>query len=314
MQRTPLERLAVLAGWVFIADFATKEWALHFLTDHGDRLALPPGLHLALVNNTRLGGGLEVAGFELQVTAVVTLALIAIVVRTCNQLAAVDAAAPTMLGLLLGAGTANLADALIPPKGVVDFIAISLPGNGDLATVTFNVADIAAAVGLVLCCRTVLRIAQTVRGRRPIPALRRAALAVALQPMRQRVLIAGGHALLAMCGFVWLYSMVIALTPDAGRSAPSSLICGVAVFAAVFATSSARLWLAARREVPVSAPLVEGVARPMERVVLDGSLAVVRGASTDLPRPPKPRREKDVPVAPRQAAIADREGEARSDR
>ena len=37
MQRTPLERLAVLAGWVFIADFASKEWALRFLSDNGDR-------------------------------------------------------------------------------------------------------------------------------------------------------------------------------------------------------------------------------------------------------------------------------------
>lgn len=105
--------------------------------------------------------------------------------------------------------------------------------------------------------------------------------------MRDRLLLSAGHALLAMCGFVWLYSMVIALTPDAGRSAPNTLFCGVAVFAIVFVTSQARLRLAHRRLV------ANARSRPeLERVVLDGSLATISFADAPVERQePHPRGE-----------------------
>jgi len=97
--------------------------------------------------------------------------------------------------------------------------------------------------------------------------------------MRDRILLSAGHAMLAMCGFVWLYSMAVAWTPDAGRSAPNSLLCGVGVFALAFVTSQARLLLADRRLVAKRSliPL-----RSIERVVLDGSITATE--PTDLPR------------------------------
>ena len=111
--------------------------------------------------------------------------------------------------------------------------------------------------------------------------------------MRDRILLSAGHALLAMCGFVWLYSMAVAWTPDAGRSAPNSLLCGVGVFALAFVTSQARLRLADRRLVAKRSLLPMG---SMERVVLDGSIPATE--LTDRPRGrPRPAPTRDVVIS-----------------
>jgi lipoprotein signal peptidase len=265
VNRSPLDRLAVSASLVFIADFATKQWALRSLASEADG-SRGAGWHLAVVNNTHLAGGLQNGGFELPLTALLTTIVAVLVLRVCRQLAAIDATAPATLGLLLGSGAANLADALLPPTGVVDFIAFTTNTG---ATVSFNVADVALVVALVFCLRTMWRIAETMRGRPRARAVRHHTYSGAL-PMRDRLLVSGGHALLAMCGFVWIYSMAIALTPDAGRSAPNSLLCGVGVFALTFVASQARLRLTSHR-VLEKLPLMP---RPgLERIVLDGSLA-----------------------------------------
>lgn len=286
MTRGPLDRLAVAASLVFIADFASKQWALRALAG-----AVPSnaGWHLAIVNNTRLAGGVETGGLELPLTAILTTVVAVLVLRVCRQLAAIDATAPTSLGLLLGAGAANLADSLIPPHGVVDFIAFTgARGN----TTSFNVADVALVAGLALCVRIMWRVTEALRGRVRRPdrltntGYRQFQGALL---MRDRVRSSAGHALLAMCGFIWLYSMAIALTPDAGRSAPNSLLCGVGVFAVVFAASHLRRRLVDRRLVhDLDAPR-----RPFERVVLDGSLASVSfvdGRATT----PRPAVRRDV--------------------
>ena len=109
--------------------------------------------------------------------------------------------------------------------------------------------------------------------------------------MRDRVLVSAGHALLAMCGFIWLYSMALAWTPDQGRSAPNSLLCGVGVFAVAFAVSRARSRLRDHR-----APALAG-GQSLERVVLDGSIpALARGDERITPHvektPLTPRRER----------------------
>jgi len=109
--------------------------------------------------------------------------------------------------------------------------------------------------------------------------------------MRDRLLVSAGHALLAMCAFVWLYSMAVALTPDAGRSAPNSLLCGIGVFAVAFVASQARLRVLDRR----FAMLQPTSARVIERVVLDGSLSTVAYADTPTERPNRITRD-DVPA------------------
>ena len=285
MRRSPLDRLAAIASLVFIADFATKQWALRALG--GGDLPLGAGWHLAVINNTHLAGGVESGGFDLPLTGLLTTIVAALVLRICRQLSAIDTSAPVALGMLVGAGAANLADALLPPRGVVDFIAFT---GARGVTTSFNLADVMLAVGLALSLRTVWRLALTIRGRvltrRPVRQISGA------PPMRDRILLSAGHALLAMCGFVWLYSMAVAWTPDAGRSAPNSLLCGVGVFALAFVTSQTRLRFADRRLVAKRRTLPIGA---MERVVLDGSIPATE--LTDLPRGRRwPAPERDVVI------------------
>lgn len=99
--------------------------------------------------------------------------------------------------------------------------------------------------------------------------------------MRDRLLVSAGHAMLAMCAFVWLYSMAVALTPDAGRSAPNSLLCGIGVFAVAFVASQARLRILDRR----FAMLQPASHRVLERVVLDGSVSTVAYADRSIEQP-----------------------------
>jgi lipoprotein signal peptidase len=284
LRRASLERLAATASIVFIADFASKRWALA----HLDTLSSSgPGLHLAVVNNTRLAWGLETGGFELEVTALATIAIVVVIARIARQLAAVDSSAPTMLALLLGAGAANLADALIPPHGVVDFIAVTTASG---ASTAFNVADIAAAIGLGLCARTAWRIGQTIIGRRAIPEQPIARTIAVSTGLRLRLLVSGAHALVAMCVFVWIYSMAVAWTPDAGASAPSALLLGAGIFAATFVASQTLAVLALRHTR--TAARVQSV---IERVVLDGSLATTAGDRADDQMTPRARRvRRDV--------------------
>jgi lipoprotein signal peptidase len=264
--RGPLDRLATTASLVFIADFATKQWALRALAD-GDRW-LGAGWHLSLVNNTHLAGGLDGRGLEVPVTAILTTVAALLMLRICGALTSIDSGAPVTLGLLIGAGAANLADALMPPRGVVDFIAFT--GSAG-RTVSFNVADVLLVVGLSLCIRTVWRLAIAIRGGDELHHSPNSRQYPGVLPMRERLLASGGHALLAMCGFVWLYSMAVAFTPDAGRSAPNSLLCGVAVFAVVFVASQLRLYAADRRFAESLRTVRQSAIA--ERVVLDGSVA-----------------------------------------
>lgn len=291
MRRGPFDRLAATASLVFIADFATKQWSLRALGDQ-DRL-LGGGWHLAVIRNTHLAGGLGSGGFELPLTAVLTAAIGALVFKICRQLSTIDESAPLAMGLLVGAGAANLADALLPPHGVVDFIAFTSSRG---LTTSFNVADVLLAVGLMLCARTIWRIALAIRGRVLSRGSNWGRQFLGVFPMRDRVLLSAGHALLAMCAFVWLYSMAIAFTPDAGRSAPNSLLCGVGVFAIAFVGSQAWLRLGDRR---LLAHLRSLSNRAVERVVLDGSLP----AAADFParRPRLVPRGDMIPHEDRQA-------------
>jgi lipoprotein signal peptidase len=276
--RGPFDRLATTAGLVFLTDFATKQWALATLG--ATRIALGSGWHLVVVNNTHLAGGVDTGGFDLPLTAVLTAIVVLLVLGVCRQLSVVDASAPTVLGLFVGAGAGNLADALIPPHGVVDFIAFTTETG---RTTSFNVADVALLAALVLSIRTVWRLVLAIRGRvRSATRPRRPSGALV---MRDRIFVSAGHALMAMCAFIWIYSMAIALTPDAGRSAPNALLSGVGVFGIVFIVSQAWQRMTTRDLLATRRPV------PLERVILDSSLP--NAALTDLPArgPVTPRPE-----------------------
>jgi lipoprotein signal peptidase len=291
----PLDRLAAIASVVFVVDCATKQWALRYLASSDATIV--SGWHLAVVNNTRLGWGLGSSASALPLTLVLTVAIGALVIRIARPLASVDPSASTMLGLLVGAGAANLADALIPPHGVVDFIAFTAP---DGITTSFNVADVILAIGLALSIRSMWRIVLAIRGRVPASLRRRTPSGVGAPLMRDRLLVSGGHALLAMCAFIWLYSMALAWTPDAGRSAPNSLLCGIGVFAVAFLVSQVRGRLVERRAPSLDVALAAN--RALERVVLDGSVPAYAsgddvGASRPDGRPRDPVRERREPRA-----------------
>ena len=119
--------------------------------------------------------------------------------------------------------------------------------------------------------------------------------------MRDRALLSAGHALLAMCAFIWLYSMALAWMPDQGRSAPNSLLCGVGVFALTFLISRARSRFLDRHAPALDGALAAG--RPVERVVLDGSLpAFAQGDDRPATRSEETRRapgreKREVPRA-----------------
>lgn len=279
-----LDRLAAIASLVFVVDFATKQWALHHVGT-GDG-SLTAGWHLAIVNNTHLGWGLGSSQLALPLTLVLTIAIITLVLRVFRQLSAIDPSAPAMLGLLVGSGAANLADALIPPHGVVDFIAFT---TREGTTTSFNIADLVLVIGLGLSVRSMWRIVLAIRGRVPAVAPKTPSSTRAIVIMRDRLLVSSGHALLAMCGFIWLYSMVLPWMPHAGRSAPNSLLCGIGVFALAFMASRARMRVNDRRVPALDGALA--ARRATERVVLDGSIpAFARDGARQPPRQDQPPR------------------------
>lgn len=329
-RRAALAPLLIAAGVVLVTDLATKQWALQHLA--GIDLPVAGRLHLTIVHNDGLAWGMHAGGFGLQITAVLTVALVALVGQVCEPLMAIDALAPLALGLLLGAGAANLLDALIAPAGVVDFIAYTR-ASGD--TSVLNVADLFAAVGFVLLARTafclLLAMRESALETRTAPlSVPRAVRPVHLVPTlaRPRLIVSLGHAFAAMCAFVWLYSLAIVWTPDAGRTAPSTMLCAVAVFAASFVASQGWSWLTARRQLSIDPAVAEAASprleivvdrervrdferptsrvrrRPAaaagERVVLDGSLAVSPmpedGATSRTGLSPLTRDERDREV------------------
>ena len=77
-----------------------------------------------------------------------------------RDLSSVDRRAPLALGLILGGACGNLASLLVPPRGVVDFIALNWAAGHSLV---LNVADVAAYTGLAMILRTGVIIAAALR-------------------------------------------------------------------------------------------------------------------------------------------------------
>ena len=74
-------------------------------------------------------------------------------------------AAPRALGLIVGGAIGNFASLVITPPGVVDFISVSIGAHSELI---FNVADLAAYIGLAMMLRTgFLIVAEMRRHARP---------------------------------------------------------------------------------------------------------------------------------------------------
>jgi len=170
----PVFMLGAIALVVFALDLWSKRWALAHL-DGTDRW-FGETLRLTLLHNHGLAWGLSLGTLTPLGTTLVTTALVALMLRVCRDLAARDSFAPVMLGLLAGAGLANGLDVFFGPSGVVDFIAVPVGGR----EAVLNVADVAAAIGIALCGRTVYILARAIGvERRQRPALAMASGSVA---------------------------------------------------------------------------------------------------------------------------------------
>ncbi|HEU4564029.1 MAG TPA: signal peptidase II [Gemmatimonadaceae bacterium] len=186
----PLVRFAAAATLVAIADLATKALALALL-GAGQDVPLAGPLHLTLVHNTASAGSVSLGAYTWHINALATLLSVVLAVLVCSRLAALDRAAPVMLGLIAGAALGNLGSMVVPPAGVPDFIAYRYEFGTD---VVFNVADVAAYIGIALAARTATLIGFAIlRERRaPRPALPARAprpetvvpIALAIEPSR----------------------------------------------------------------------------------------------------------------------------------
>jgi lipoprotein signal peptidase len=157
--RAPVATLAGTTAAVVLIDEASKALALQLLPELD---AAPTRfLQLGLLHNTELAGGLSLGVESAAFSAIAALIVLGLALLVCAPLAAYDRAAPSMLGLIVGAGIANATDAFLPPAGVVDWIAVGVD-NG----VVLNFADVAVLVGLGLCARTVWRLLRAMRGPR----------------------------------------------------------------------------------------------------------------------------------------------------
>ena len=173
IRRHYLEVLAVVALPVIALDLATKQAAVTLLT--GREIPLTSFVRLVLVHNHASALGVWLGAHTWGLNVGFTLATVLIAALVCRGLAAVDRASPVALGLIVGAALGNLVSLLVPPAGVPDFISVGAASGRQLI---FNLADVAAYVGVMMCLRTAVLLARAVRlERQPRPATARATLA-----------------------------------------------------------------------------------------------------------------------------------------
>ena len=151
----PRERFAsgfgLVALMVLAGDALTKELAVRFVPAEGAGLGfLESTVRLALVYNDRGAFGVGMGDYTWHIGVALMVGTIALIVRVCRDLGAVDPWAPRILGLIAGAAAGNLFSLAFSPSGVPDFLALRIGGE-ELA---MNGADIAAYVGMVFLVRT----------------------------------------------------------------------------------------------------------------------------------------------------------------
>lgn len=164
--RTPLARAVLVGAAVVVVDLSTKMIAVAALGS--SIVSLPAGTFLHVLYNDSFSRGVTLGAFSLAGTLLVAAGLLALLARVCGPLAQVDGRSPVALGLIGGAAAANAADFARTGRGVVDFLGVSA---GDSAVV-FNLADVAAYVGVALLVRTTTRLASGVAAERAAARLR----------------------------------------------------------------------------------------------------------------------------------------------
>jgi lipoprotein signal peptidase len=141
--------LARIALLVAVGDWVTKAVALRLLA--GEPIVVSQGFRFALLHNDGTAFGWSAGAYTWQLNLALTLVSILLMIPVASDLARIDKAAPRALGLILGGAVGNFASLLASPQGVVDFMSVSLGGE---AALVFNLADLAAYVGLAMMLRT----------------------------------------------------------------------------------------------------------------------------------------------------------------
>jgi signal peptidase II len=150
---------------VVIADLISKALAARYL-DGAREIDLVAGtLRLVLAHNDKSALGISIGPYTWQINCILTLVALVLAGVLCKPLAVIDRWSPVMLGLIAGAAAGNLFSLITSPRGVVDFVAWS-PGNG--REIVFNLADVAAVLGLVLTVRAALTVARVIIAERRV--------------------------------------------------------------------------------------------------------------------------------------------------
>lgn len=153
-----LKRLSRIALFVAAGDLSSKWIASRLWSEQPARLT--DWISMAVVHNDAGAFGWSVGAYTWQLNLALTFAAVVFIIPVTRDLAHIDRRAPAALGLIVGGALGNLASLVLPPRGVVDFIAVNWSAGHSLV---LNVADVAAYAGLAMILRTGVMIAATLR-------------------------------------------------------------------------------------------------------------------------------------------------------
>lgn len=178
----PLLRIALL---VAIGDLLSKRVALTLLA--GNDVVYSSWLRLTLMHNDAGALGYSLGAHTFAINIFIKTGAILLMLVASKDLARIDPDAPVALGFIAGAALGNLASLLLPPPGVVDFIAIATGAGRELV---LNAADIAAYAGLAMLGRTAWRVYSAARSpARAVISERLAGRPIALRLMGDREIV-----------------------------------------------------------------------------------------------------------------------------
>lgn len=152
--RSVFARFIRIAAFGALADVGLKAVATYFLAD-GSIVPLTDRLALMLVYNTGGAGGVMIGPYTGVVNMLVTVAAIAMVLRIVTPLAEFDGRSSLALALVTGGALGNLASMLAGPKGVADFLAISV---SEYSSIVINGADVLLWSGALLLIPVVAKL------------------------------------------------------------------------------------------------------------------------------------------------------------
>jgi lipoprotein signal peptidase len=151
---------------VATADLITKHLAATLL---GDRVlpipVLGDSIRLAVVLNDQSAFGVSLGPYTWHLNLAFTFLAIVLSVGLCRALSALDGWAPIVLGLIAGAATGNLVSLVFSRGGVIDFVAVRSRAGNELV---FNLADVAAMLGLILILRSAWTVTRAIAARTPV--------------------------------------------------------------------------------------------------------------------------------------------------